>query len=121
MDSDSDDYRSPKMVKDQISAVKDSKTVTINTHSRNSHYIIVYSSEGKKIYEHDGYAPYFINCAVTGKEDKDDYDEDDIHFKIDVETGKILNWNADLFKKHLEKQIKKQIKEESVKDVNEDA
>jgi hypothetical protein len=80
-------------------------TVSIITHSRDCHTVSVYSKD-KMIYEHDGYAPYFVNCAIVGEE-REYFDVDDIHFEIDVETGKIVNWNADLFKKHLAKQIKK--------------
>ena len=49
VDSDLEFSPTPRMVKDPISAVKDSTTVAINTHSRDCHHIIVYSSEGKKM------------------------------------------------------------------------
>ena len=45
-----------------------------------------YTNEKFEKFEHDGYVPEGIGIST--------YSEDYVGFDVDIETGKILNWNV---------------------------
>ena len=88
---------------DSDSLKKLAKKVTILTHSRDCHQTVVSGID----YEKNGSCPIYISKA-TGTTD-----DDDINFEIDIETGRILNWNPELFYKYLEKDMNEKESDES--------
>lgn len=61
------------------------KTVTINAHARDCQDWEFYDVDGRSIKSHVGYSP------ITIPEISAEYG-DDVSFKIDNETGRIIGW-----------------------------
>lgn len=55
------------------------KTIQVNTHSRDCHSF-TFITEDNEFVDHDGYNPGVLGAG------------DDLWFKVDNETGQILNW-----------------------------
>lgn len=57
--------------------------LVISAHAKDCFYISIYKDK-EMLYEHDGYLPKFLGDH-----------EDDLELEIDIESGRILNWNPD--------------------------
>lgn len=69
--------------------------IVINAHARDCFDIGVFKDD-KIIYEHSGYLPKFLYNES----------EDDLYLEIDIDTGKILNWNPNKIKRALNGNLK---------------
>ena len=75
------------------------KTITVSGKCSDMCYFAVCDENGETVYEqHDGYVP--SGCGVGGG--------DCVEMTIDIETGRIVGWNADRVKQGLAEYIEYQ-------------
>jgi len=67
--------------------------ISIGTHSRDCHDVGFEFNDQMQNFDHSGYAPDICGVSEYG---------DDMIFLVDVETGKILNWDTKKIKESLQ-------------------
>lgn len=68
------------------------KYLTVQAHGRDCNDIAVIDAAGEEIFHHDGYIPHGLKIGGG----------DDVYLTIDIETGKIVDWDAFVVRRRIQ-------------------